>query len=110
MDAQWDVMQGKGSARVPGEQRGPGLWVGQGCQISPLAEISALAVIGAHCRIEHGARAGDATAIADGVHVLDGGWLWNCMLWEKVKVGPGQQIRQAVIGPAGVIAERGKTP
>jgi len=108
LDAQWDVMQGKLSARVPGEQREPWLWLGPECEISHSAEISAPAVIGAHCRIGAGAKIGGATAIADGVHVPDGVLLWNCVLWEDAKVGPGEQVRDAVIGASGVIAARGK--
>ncbi len=107
--AQWDVMQGKVHAALPGEQREAGVWVGAGSTIHRSARISPPAMIGKHCRIGDGAEIGGATAIADGVVVPAGASLWNCVLWEGAKVESGQRLSGAVIGCDGVIAEAEKS-
>ena len=102
--AQWDMMQGKFLANVPGEQREPGIWVGAGAEIAASAKISAPAVIGKGCRIGAGAEIGGATAIADGVEVPAGVRLWNCVLWDGARVRRDERLCCAVVGADGVIA------
>ncbi len=108
LQAQWDVMQGKVHARIPGEERVPGLWVGADTEIDESAKVAAPSVIGAGCRVERGAQIGGASSIADGVVVPAGASLWNCILWNGARVEPGQHLRGAVVGRDGVIvAESG---
>jgi len=102
--AQWDVMQGKVAAAIPGEQQQPQVWVGAGADIAPSAKITAPAVIGRGCRIGAGAEIAGATAIADGVEVPAGARLWNCVLWEGARIERDQSLCCAVIGRDGVIA------
>lgn len=101
--AQWDAMEGRLQAEVPGEQLSPGIWVGEGAEIHPSAQLTAPLVIGCGCRIGAGAELGGATALADGVAVPANTKLWNCVLWKGAKVTGGQELRKAVIGPEGVI-------
>jgi mannose-1-phosphate guanylyltransferase/phosphomannomutase len=101
--AQWDVMEGRLQAEVPGEQISPGVWVGDGSEVHPSAKLTAPLVIGRGCRIGAGAEIAGATSVADGVGVPANTRLWNCVLWKGAKVAGGQELRKAVIGPEGVI-------
>ncbi len=102
--AQWDVMQGRVFANIPGEQLEPGIWVGPGTEIHPSAKISAPVVIGKGCRIGAGAEIGGATSIADGVEAPKGASLYNCVLWEGAKVEPDAHLSGAVVCRDGVLA------
>ena len=101
--AQWDVLEGRVAADVPGTQVRPGVWMGEGCEIHPEAKLVAPLVLGDGCRVGAKAVLSGATAVASGVEVPAGTTLWNCVLWPGAKVPAGEEIRHAVLAADGII-------
>ncbi len=99
---QFDVMQGRVRAAIPGRQVNPGVWMGEDCRIDPQATITPPVVIGNRCRVAAGAIIGGATAVGDDVEIPAGASLWNCVLWNGARVPVGEW-RQVVIGRDGVM-------
>ena len=109
-EAQYDVLSGRVSARVPGERRDGGLWVGENAQIHPSASLEGYVVIGRDAVIGRGVQVeGDVTVGTDcwvrpnatikrsillpGASVGDGAYLEDCIVGHGYDVRPGETIR-----------------
>lgn len=109
-EAQYDVLSGRVSARVPGERRDGSLWVGENAQIHPSASLEGYVVIGRDAVIGRGVQVeGDVTVGTDcwvrpnatikrsillpGASVGDGAYLEDCIVGHGYDVRPGETIR-----------------
>ena len=101
--AQVDVLEGRVTARVEGEEMQPGVWVGPGCAIDAGAKLSAPLVLGDGCVVEAGARLGGGTAVASRVEVASGASLWNAVVWEGGRVPAGANLERAVVTAEDVV-------
>jgi mannose-1-phosphate guanylyltransferase/phosphomannomutase len=101
--AQLDVLEGRVTARIEGEETRPGIWVGPGCRIDPEAELSAPVVLGDGCVVGAGAALGGGTAVASRVEAPSGASLWNAVVWEGGAVPAGAILERAVVTAEGVV-------
>ncbi len=99
-----DLLEGRVTARLEGEQVRPGVWVGPGCEISPAARVSAGVVLGEGCAVGHEVSLGGGTAVGPRVEVPSGSSLWNTVVWESGRLSPGAALEGAVVTAQGVLS------
>jgi mannose-1-phosphate guanylyltransferase len=108
--AQYDVLSGKVSVKIPGEKRGESLWIGEDAQIHPSASIEGHVLVGRDAVVGRGVTlSGDVTVGSDcwvrpgatikrsillpGASVGDGAYLEDCIVGHGYDVRPGETIR-----------------
>jgi len=82
-----DMLLGRVSGCIEGEQRAAGVWVGAGCEIDPSAELIGPVALGKRCVVGAGARLVGPVVLGDGCQVGSGVQIERAVLWEEVTVG-----------------------
>ncbi|HEY7539406.1 MAG TPA: NDP-sugar synthase [Methylomirabilota bacterium] len=100
--AQIDLLQGRAAMPLaPPGQRRDGFWLDGGGTIDPTARIVAPAVVGSGVVLGPRCRVGPGSVIGDGTRIGADARVEGAILWERVEVGAGAELRDCVIG-AGV--------
>ena len=93
-----DFLGGRMRLDPPGREIGPGVWAGQGVEIHPDARIEGPAYLGDYCRIERGAHVGPFTCLGEYGFMGEGSSVKHSVLWRQVYLGPGTEVRGAILG------------
>lgn len=90
-----------GRARVPWteglKEIQPGIWVGEGVKIHPGAKLESPIVIGAGSYVGEGVLVGAYTVLGRDNVIEPQASLKRALLWDRVRVGQGAEIRGAVL-------------
>ncbi len=103
--ANMDIIQGKVSVRIPGEEMpDKGIWVGRGSRIDFTSRLEGKSVIGENCRIGADTRIlnsiiGPDTVIEEGAVVIDS------VIWDNVRIASGALLQENVIASSTEINE-----
>jgi mannose-1-phosphate guanylyltransferase/phosphomannomutase len=96
--ANQEMLAGRVSATLPGEERAGGIRVGKNTVIDPRASLRGPVIVGSNCRIEAGVTIDPYTVIGDGVIVEEGASLKQAVIWDGVLIGRRAAVRSAVVG------------
>lgn len=75
----------------------PGIWVGEGAKVHPGARLESPVLIGAGSVVGEGALVGAYTVLGRDTVIEARASLKRALLWDRVRVGPGAEIRGAVL-------------
>lgn len=95
--AQFDLLEGKVTAEIQGQEQSPGIWVGEGTKIAVDVSISAPVFIGRNCTIGPDAKLGPFTVVNDCCYVDSGASLKRTVVWKHSRVGRNVECRGATI-------------
>ena len=82
----------------PAGAQGGGRFVAPGAVLEPGARVTSPAVIGADCRVAAGAAVGPSTVLGTGCVVGGDAAVTGAILWERVEVGAGAELRDCIVG------------
>ena len=95
--AQFDVLEGKVSVNIDGEQLRPGIWVAEDCTLARDAELISPVYMGRGCTLAKGAKIGPLTVLNDYCRIEEGASLKRAVVWRDASVGRGAEIRGATV-------------
>lgn len=95
--AQFDVLEGKVSVNIDGEQLRPGIWVAEDCTLARDAELISPVYMGRGCTLAGGAKIGPFTVLNDCCRIEEGASLKRAVVWRDASVGRGAEIRGATV-------------
>lgn len=95
--AQFDVLEGKVSVNIDGEQLRPGIWVAEDCTLARDAELISPVYMGRGCTLAGGAKIGPLTVLNDYCRIEEGASLKRAVVWRDASVGRGAEIRGATV-------------
>ena len=97
LQAHLDLLKGEIAVELEEVEHAPGIWIGAGAKIHQKASVLAPVIIGAGCEIGREAELTQAV-IGPGTVVEEAAGVRNSVLWEQVRIGPGAQVANSVIG------------
>lgn len=97
-EAHQDVLSGRTSLRIPGEEVAPGIWVDTNSVIDDRATLIAPICIGRNSRIKRGSEIGPLTVIGDSSLIEEGATVERAVLWDSSYIGMDVEVHQATIG------------
>lgn len=106
--SQQEMLAGKTSLPIEGDERPGRLFVAKDAVISPEAKLLGPGFIGPGCRIEAGAVVGPDTVLGQGVVVGPGASVSRSVLWRGCEVGEDAQVQSAVICGGATLGKRAK--
>jgi mannose-1-phosphate guanylyltransferase len=103
--AQLDLLAGRVATDVmpdgPGDSR---RWIAEDVALGARVAATAPVVIGAGSRLEEDCRVGPATVLGPGCQIGPAASVTGAVLWERVSVGAGAELRDCVVGAGARIA------
>jgi NDP-sugar pyrophosphorylase family protein len=94
-----DLLAGRVATPLsPAGAQGGGRFVAPGAVLEPGARVTSPAVIGADCRVAAGAAVGPSTVLGTGCVVGGDAAVTGAILWERVEVGAGAELRDCIVG------------
>ena len=94
-----DLLAGRVATPLsPAGAQGGGRFVAPGAVLEPGARVTSPAVIGADCRLAAGAAVGPSTVLGRGCVVGGDAAVTGAILWERVEVGAGAELRDCIVG------------
>ena len=94
-----DLLAGRVATPLsPAGAQGGGRFVALGAVLEPGARVTSPAVIGADCRVAAGAAVGPSTVLGTGCVVGGDAAVTGAILWERVEVGAGAELRDCIVG------------
>jgi mannose-1-phosphate guanylyltransferase len=94
-----DLLAGRVATPLsPAGAQGGGRFVGPGAMLEPGARVTSPAVIGAGCRVAAGATVGPSAVLGAGCVVGSDATVAGAILWERVEVGAGAELRDCIVG------------
>lgn len=106
VEAHRAVLAGTAKVVPPAVYQGNGLWIGKGVQIDERAVLEGPLLIGDYSRIGPGVRLGPYTVIGHNVQVKEGASVKRSVIWDGCYIGPGSELRGAVVGKGVVLESR----
>lgn len=108
-EAQLDLLAGRvrTSLPPPGAER-DGSWVEPTARVAAGARVVPPAVVGAGVVVQPGARIGPQAVIGEGSRIGDGAVVAGSVLWERVEVGPGADVRDCVVASGARVGARAR--
>jgi len=97
MQANFDVMDRKVKADIPGTEIRQGVWTGSGTTVDESARIEGPCIIGSGCYVKEGAVIGSHTVIGDNCIVEESSSIKRSVIWKNSIIGEKAEIRGSVI-------------
>ncbi len=94
--AHYDILEGKVSVDIEGEQQEEQVWVGEKTQISTEAEIEGPLVIGNGCMIGPASEVKGPTVLGPGTIIEKESSVKQSILWQNVYIGKNAELRGTV--------------
>lgn len=90
----------------PYKEVGPGVWLGEGARISMKGPVTPPLVMGQNSVIEAGASVGGPVVLGEGCRIGGGAKIEGSLLWDKVEIGPGAEIKNCILAQGCKIGEK----
>ena len=97
IQANLDVMDGKGAGRHTRRELRPGVWAGRGTVVEGSATIEGPCIFGADCHIREGAVIGSHTVIGDNCVVKGHSSIKRSIIWKSAVIGEKAELRGCVV-------------
>lgn len=97
IQANFDVIDQKVRADIPGREIAQGIWVGQDTSIENDVTVEAPCVIGAGCRIRDGSVIGKHSVIGDNTAIADRCSIKRSVIWKNTDICSDVQLRGSII-------------
>ncbi len=97
IQANFDALDRKVKAEIPGKEIAEGIWIGQDTSIDKNVRLEAPCVIGSGCRIRDGSIIGGYSIIGDNTSIAQRSSIKRSVIWRNSNIGSNVQLRGSII-------------
>ncbi len=95
--ANFDVLDRRVRAEIPGKEIKKGIWIGQDTSIDKNVRLEAPCVIGSGCHIRDGSIIAGYSIIGDNTLIADRSSIKRSVIWKNSNIGSNAQLRGSII-------------
>ncbi len=97
MQANFDVLDKKVKATIPGKEIADGIWIGQDTIIDQNVKLEAPCAIGSGCHIRENSVIGSHSVIGNNTEIAARSSIKRSIIWKNADIGNNGQLRRSII-------------